>query len=895
MSRHRLEPVELALAVGDRTRDVDGAIFISYRRADTDREASDLNRSLTARLGGERVFMDVDSLVPGVAWRDEISRMISGCATMVVLIGPDWNPPSPLDVRGRLFVEGDVVRAEIAAGLATGHPIVPVVVRGGRLPTASELPEDLRELADRQALIVEQQDLWTYEVERLTTHVERLVALEDGRPVYPIHAGLIGREALLEELHAALEADRLVTLTGAGGLGKTSIAKALASRRADTVFVDLTRVHDPADVPRAIALSVGVSDPEAGTEIATAALVLHRRGDVLVVVDNCEHVIGPTAEAVAELLSRVPELKILATSREALAIEGEVAIQVPPLSLPDEGAEATLAAGSPSVQLFVERARAADRGFVLDERSAPAVVDICRQLDGYPLAIELAASRVRGLDVADIAEHLSKRFDLLQRTQRTGEGRHRTMGAALDWSYGLLQPEDARLFDRLWIFEAGFDLEAADAVCGVDLDALTGVPALVDRSLVVFDHDQARYRLLEPIRQYSRSHAGTDADSLERLHAEHYVRLAERAEPEVRGPDQEAWSRRIRSEAPNIKAAAARASGRWIELLARLVAAMWFDWPGSITDMRKFARIALDSRGELTPDLTQSVVAVGAVMAFFANDFEEVLVLTGSLMDEAADESVLHHGLISRGSALRELGRYDEAIKVHERSRNECSIPWFIARAIHSIGLVQLATGDYDAAAPSFEDAAERFRSMGDLASAGDSIHGLAIVALSAGKIDHCLSMTEDLGAFDLPWRLTTRADAHRLSGNRSIAATEYREAFELAWADGNISAVCPVLYGIAGWAVGEKAFARAVVLLSVADRLTGGAGALATTGTTRRWMVFPQDVAATRGRAIEALGEGESQRIWRSGLTMQLERVPSLVDQVLAAGTREESTIDTS
>jgi len=327
---------------------------------------------------------------------------------------------------------------------------------------------------------------------------------------------LVGREREILDLTALVRAQRLVTLTGVGGSGKTRLAAELALRidwqEADSVaWVELAACCDPQTVPQLTASALSLRVTQA-CELVDAIVEALRERELLLVLDDCEHLIAPAAELARTLLVRCPRLHILATSREPLGIAGEHVWPIPPIT-PDEAA-----------QLFIERAAAVNPSFV---RNDETVAEICRRLDGIPLAIELAAARVRVLTPEQIASRLEDRFAILTGGARTLIPRHRTLRAAIDWSFALLTPEEQTLLARLSIFAGSFSLEAAEAVCDADLDQLTG---LVDKSLVVTTSRRAtiRYHLLETIRQYAneRLTANGEVDALRRRHALAYVAIA---------------------------------------------------------------------------------------------------------------------------------------------------------------------------------------------------------------------------------------------------------------------------------------------------------------------------------------------------------------------------------
>ena len=350
----------------------------------------------------------------------------------------------------------------------------------------------------------------------------------------PVHlTGFVGRDREIAELVGALARARLLTLTGAGGSGKTRLAREVAARAAATVdrvaWVDLAPIADGGLIAQAIAAALRIADGGGdGLDDVVGAV---RADSVLLVLDNCEHLVDACARVAELLLCACPRLTILATSREALGVPSETAWLVPPL------------ADTEAVGLFVERAQAALPSFALTAATAPRVAEICRRLDGLPLAIELAAARVRVLSPAQIAERLDDAFRLLTSGGRTALPRHRTLRATMEWSFALLGDREQALLRRLAAFAATFTLDAAEAICAGDPlepeDILDGVAALVDKSLVVMNTDAgvARYRLLETVRQYAveRLADAGEAEAMERAHTRYYLDMAASLHPRIIG------------------------------------------------------------------------------------------------------------------------------------------------------------------------------------------------------------------------------------------------------------------------------------------------------------------------------------------------------------------------
>ncbi len=368
---------------------------------------------------------------------------------------------------------------------------------------------------------------------------------------------LIGRDRLAARVAGHLADHRLVTLTGPGGSGKTRLAVAVAADRAPVWFVDLSVVDDPARVAVAVAGALGVRD-EPGRPIADTLADALGAGDGLLVLDNCEHVLGGAAELVGVLLERCPTVRVLATSRVALRLRDEVIVPVPPLPGPALDGEHTIAglAAHPASRLFLERARARS-GRPVPESDAGAVAQLCAELDGLPLAIELAAARTPVLSVPEIVARLRADHSVLRSPDPTAPARHRTVAAAVESSVDQLDPAARRLFDRLAVCAGGFDAEAAAAIAGPD--AADCLAALVEASLVETQRPgvDARYRMLVPIHRHAlaRLRGAGDEQDARQAHARHFLALAERADGGLRGSAQGWWLGRLRREAANLRAA----------------------------------------------------------------------------------------------------------------------------------------------------------------------------------------------------------------------------------------------------------------------------------------------------------------------------------------------------
>jgi predicted ATPase/DNA-binding SARP family transcriptional activator len=400
--------------------------------------------------------------------------------------------------------------------------------------------------------------------------------------------GFVGRERELAELQQLLGRARLITLTGPGGCGKTRLALevggALLTSYPDGVWlVDLAPLFDPDLVPRAVSKLFGIR--ESADQPVVAALIESLRARcLLLILDNCEHILDACAHLADALLRSCPRVRILATSREGLGVAGELLWPVSSLALPPEGAVAVDQIGAyAAVRLFVERAGAARPGFGITTVNAPVIAQVCRRLDGIPLALELAAARLQALSIDQLLARLDQSFRLLTGGSRVALARQQTLAATVGWSYDLLTSTEQTLFNRLAVFVGGFTIDLAEAVCSDGDDVLDLLLRLVGKSLVVAETDDGggdRYRLLETLRQYAKEklQASGESEEIGRRHAEAYLAMAAEAEPELRGSKQVVWFDRLDREHNNLRAAfewlAARS--RWVDALRLAVATSRF-------------------------------------------------------------------------------------------------------------------------------------------------------------------------------------------------------------------------------------------------------------------------------------------------------------------------------
>jgi predicted ATPase/DNA-binding SARP family transcriptional activator/DNA-binding CsgD family transcriptional regulator len=499
----------------------------------------------------------------------------------------------------------------------------------------------------------------------------------------------VDRQRELTELKTTLAMTRLLTLTGVGGSGKTrlslEVATDLAAAHSDGVwFVDLAPLSEPDLVPQAIASAVGAREQPGQPLAETVTQHLgEKRG--LLVLDNCEHLVDAVAHLVDILLTSCPNLKVLATSREPLGVEGEVLFSVPPLPVPTElPTDSRRIGGNDSVRLFVERTRLRLPGFLLTQENARAVVAVCRRLEGLPLALELAAARMGTLATDQMAERLKDSLGLLSTGARTVPARQRTMKAAIGWSYGLFSRAEKGVSRRLSIFAGGFTLEAAETVCpdggikvGEVLDLLSN---LVDKSLVLAEmstESRVRYRMLEPVRQYAleKLEESGEAEAVRRQHASFFLALAERAGPKLRGPGQVEWLERLEADNGNLRAAMAwLLEAGEVEDAVRLGWALWIFWLIHGHQVEGLAEVAA-AQGEpqhaarLFGAAEAALEDAGSALYPYARDrtlHEQALETIRSQLDEATFSTAW-----ARGNAMT----WREAVEYALSSGNEPASP----------------------------------------------------------------------------------------------------------------------------------------------------------------------------------------------------------------------------
>jgi non-specific serine/threonine protein kinase len=541
-------------------------VFISYRREDSAGWAGRIYDRLAAQFGTDQVFLDVEAIAPGEDFTTAVAEVLQQVDVVIAVVGPKWLDATGVDGRHRLEDPSDYVRREIAGTLKWGTAIVPILVDGARMPAARDLPQEIKAFAARNAVAVSS-ERFDYDMSRVLEAVRHPAARSGETAAHNLplsSSSFIGRREELAEVARLVGEHRIVTLTGAGGSGKSRLALQFAGGVLDRYpsgvwFVDFTAIEDPNLAPAQLAAATGVSDVP-GQDVTAGLVKRLGRRETLLVFDNCEHVLEGAASLATALLERASKTRVLATSREPLRITGEHIYLIPTLSLPPATeSDPVVASEYAAVQLFRERAEAVTMGFTLTASNTAAVTQICRRLDGLPLALELAAARLNVLNTEGLRRRLDHDLSVLGRGARDTAPRHQTLVATLDWSYGLLSSEEKAVLNRASVFRGGFTIEAAETVCsgdGVDPEQMLDlVSSLVDKSLLV-PYDGAasrRFDLLGTIRHYAAGRladAGEDGRTQER-HAAYFRDLAAAGYDQLWGEDEVAWLDRLEDERPN--------------------------------------------------------------------------------------------------------------------------------------------------------------------------------------------------------------------------------------------------------------------------------------------------------------------------------------------------------
>ena len=729
-----------------------------------------------------------------------------------------------------------------------------------------------------------------------------LEAYRNNLPLQP--TPLVGREKEVSEVRDLLRGDetRLLTLAGPGGTGKTRLAlQAAADLLEDfpdgAFFVSLATLGDPDRFISTVAETLGVMETGDQPFKETLKDYLGERR-LLLVLDNFEQVLG-AAPAVTELLSAAPYLKVLATSRAPLGLYGEHEFPVPPLTMPDLRHPPSLERLTQyeAVGLFVERARAIKPDFAITNESAPAVAEICVRLDGLPLAIELAAARIKMLPPRAMLHRLGSRLKLLTGGPRDLPERQRTLRATIEWSHALLDEGERILFSRLAVFSGGRTLEAIEAVCdpevNLPVDTFEGVSSLVDKSLLRQEEGpggEPRFVMLETVHEFAREkleHSG-EAEEVRRRHAEYFLTLAEEAYPELRGPDQPEWLERLEAEHDNMRAALTWASERKeAEVALGLAGALSWFWSvrGYYSEGRRWLEEALAMDGRGAPEVRAMALAGAGDLASEQGDLdrakqacEEGLALLEHEAKEASEAKLFLLSCLGFMAWQRE--DYGRATQLFEESlalSREMSDTWWLARSLSNLALVYQVREDYEGATKFYEESMRLIREQGDEQGLAFGLNNLAMLVYSQGDLGRAAQLTEEsvvlhrklgtrggvsVGLYNLGWMALLQNDLGR-------AADLYRESLSLSRDIGMNPLVQMALEGYACLAGAKGEAERAARLWGVAQALHETKG-------------IPRDIdflteADTRISAVRTgMGDEAWEEAWRKGRTMTLDEAVS-------------------
>lgn len=714
----------------------------------------------------------------------------------------------------------------------------------------------------------------------------------------------IGRAKEIDEVCELLSKTRLLTLTGSGGCGKTRLSLQVASRVLDQYrdgvwFVEFAALTDPSLVPNTVAVALGLTE-QPGKPIEQTLLDYLKAKQLLLVLDNCEHLLLACAQLAEAVLRQCPSVVVLANSREGLAIGSELVYRVPSLSLPSPKDPQTpdSLAQYESVQLFTERAVQVQRAFAVTDQNASALASVCQRLDGIPLAIELAAARLRSLSVEEINGKLDQRFRLLTGGARTALPRQQTLRSLIDWSYDLLNEPEQALLCRLAVFAGGWTLESAEQVCAggpleqvAMLDLLT---SLCDKNLVVAEQAErsTRYRMLETVRQYARDRlleSGASEEYRDR-HQAYFLALAKEAEPNLTGPNQQAWLERLEGEHENVRSALewGAAAGGSSDAGLQLALAIKGFWTvrSHFSEGRAWMSRLLGTchGGEADPVRADALHSIG-LFATLLGDYagalatnEESLAIRRKLNDrKGVSNSVLAMGnvAIQQGDYLAARSYYEESLELNRELGDRLGI----AKSLNNLGAVANQHGDHPTAHALLHEGLAIFREVGNHAEVARALVALADLAHNLGDYLSGQAMAAeslairtalgDRAGVASSLRRTGSSAYHQ--GDFSAARTQYQESLAISRAIGELSTVVECLRTLAYIHAAVHQPLRAAILCGAAERLREELGV----------RLLPTDAAVFEHemKSVKvALGDDEAfDRAWQEGREMTMEQAIEL------------------
>jgi predicted ATPase len=852
-------------------------LFISYRRSDTAGHVGWLNDRIAEHFGQEQIFRDIETIRPGADFVTTIQDAVGSCDVLLAMIGKQWLSSADAEGRRRLDDPGDFVRLEVATALEREILVIPVLVQGATMPQAEELPEPLKALARRNALELTDAR-WAFDVGRLIETIERSLGEQsDEAPPAEIPSNLpvqptpfVGRAREVARACELLLRDdtRLLTLTGPGGIGKTRLSIECASRVLphfpDGVwFVAVAEVRTTEQVVATMAHTLDVSE-SGGDPLQECLQDFLRDRRALLVVDNFEQVME-AADLVASLLENAPQVKVLVTSRAVLRIYGEQEYPVPPLDLPPRQQQIPLErlAEYAAIDLFLRRARTVKPDLRLTEANAQAVIGCCHQLDGLPLAIELAAARIRLMPPQQILARLEQRLKLLTGGARNLPSRQQTLRGAIDWSYELLDSGEQELFARLAVFAGGCTFEAVEAVCNaegdLEVDVLDGLDSLVSKSLVRQrepegddEYAEPRFEMLGTIREYARERLDGrgETDQMNRQHAAWYLQFAESGEHDGSGAPQ---SDALEREHDNLRAALQWAlDKREVETALRLASSLWGFWYTRchLSEGRRWLEAVLKLAPAQSPDQDSALLRAKAlhgagVLAVEQGDYASAESFFSQSLgvyrehdvepEVASSLSALGTIALLGGDFARARELYEESLELKRKVADTSSV----ADLVSNLGMLAYEQGDYTAARGLYEESLDIRRQSGDQ-------HGIGISLINLGQAVHA-------------------------QGDLEAAQTTFCESLEL-WKtlEGKLG-IAYALEGLAAVAGAPGATVErarhAALLWGAAESVRNEIDARLSPGDRAR---YEQAVATARG----AVPAAEFDAAWAKGRAMPLNEV---------------------
>jgi predicted ATPase/class 3 adenylate cyclase len=699
--------------------------------------------------------------------------------------------------------------------------------------------------------------LFQLDIAGLPSDFPPLNTLDSTRHNLPVQlTSFIGREKVIADVIHLLKKARMVTLTGPGGTGKTRLSIQVANELLDQCpdgiwFVELAPLSDPLLIPRTTAIAIGLRD-EPQRPVIDMLCDFLREKKMIIILDNCEHLIEACAQFADTLLHACPQIRILASSREALGIAGETTYLVPSLALPHIQNLPPVESLSQyeAIKLFIDRATSAIPRFTLTDENASSIAQICQRLDGIPLAIELAAGKIRALSPGQIAQRLDDRFRLLTSGSRTAFPRHQTLQAAIEWSYNLLAPSEQILFRKLSVFIGGWTLEAAESVCS-DKDTntkntprLEGILGLliqlINKSLITTEerNGEVRYHMLETIHQYAHEELlkSDDMTKVQTNHLDFLVKLSEEAEPKLLGKDQLIWLDRLENELANIRAALEWSvkSGHVVGGL-RLAGALWRFWDvrnhWSEGRERLAALISHPETVAQTKEYTKALYAAG-ILAQIQDDhasagpcFSEGLAICRNLQDNAAIGYFLL-GLAHTWKRYRGNQDNQDNPRLLDESFEtftELGDRWGIALSLEGQATSALAQDDLATANSRRAESIKIYRELGDRISLSFALNGLADVMMLQGNYDQAVTLyKESLALFQemehrrgICYSLNALGEVARCQGDYNLAKIRYEETLVIGQEIGDKGRITAAHHNLAYVSQHKGNYTQAIILFN--------------------------------------------------------------------------------